>query len=267
MQLRFLSSLPCAVHVESDGASSHFAGKRSTSMNFCTLPVGVRGRGWYRKWIVPGILNPASRARQWFVTLSAFSESPSPRPDNQHSDPLAQHLAGETEHRAIRDARRCQQDFLDFRCVHVLRAGDDHVLQPSLDVDKSILARRTEVAGMNEAAAECFRRLFRLIEIAGACRRRAPDNFADLARRCDGPVRPLNAHFRRREAVLGSKSSSRVRLMDIGRSSFNRAHSPFDLKTAVDPREVVGFCKFARSGCISPVRAGGTRRRRPLRNT
>src|SRR5208283_6237480 len=55
--------------------ASHFPAKRSTSKNFCTLPVGVRGRGSFWNRMVRGILKPASRSRQWASRRSAVGAS------------------------------------------------------------------------------------------------------------------------------------------------------------------------------------------------
>src|SRR5271166_4499018 len=87
------------------------------------------------------------------------------------------------DHRDFRHAGEPVNRLLDLAARDIFAAGLDHVLLAVDDADKALFVDGREVARMEPAAAEGFRRLLLIVVIAGHQMRRAMDDLADLAGR------------------------------------------------------------------------------------
>src|ERR1700733_3832857 len=83
--------------------------------------------------------------------------------------------------------------------MHVLIAGDDHVLQAALDEDEAILVHHAEIAGMHVAAAKSFGGFLKVVEIASTSGRRASDDLAEFPRGGGRTIGPLDPDIGQRE--------------------------------------------------------------------
>src|SRR6201996_3381416 len=71
-------------------------------------------------------------------------------------DPFAPGAVGDADHRHLGHGRVLGDDVLDLDRVHVLAAGDDHVLDPVDHVDVAALVHPAAVAGVHPARPDGF---------------------------------------------------------------------------------------------------------------
>ena len=86
-----------------------------------------------------------------------ISASVTVAPVLQHDDRVhgfAPHVVRDADHRDLRDRRVRRDRVLDLDGVHVLAAGDDHVLHPIDEEEVALLVEVAGVAGVVPAAAE-----------------------------------------------------------------------------------------------------------------
>ncbi|MCY1358514.1 hypothetical protein D9M69_450500 [compost metagenome] len=96
---------------------------------------------------------------------------------------LAPFLAGNGNDRALRYVRMAGNGCLDLGGVHVLAAGDDHVLDAVADVDEAVLVHVTAVTGVHPPAAQHLGSGLRFIPVAEHHVRPAHNNLARSATR------------------------------------------------------------------------------------
>lgn len=84
------------------------------------------------------------------------------------------------EHRSFENRRVAIDRVLDFRAVHVLGTGHDHVLGSVNKEHVALVVLVAEVAGSVPPIHERGRSFLRLVPISGHHVRAADDDFADL---------------------------------------------------------------------------------------
>ena len=155
-----------------------------------------------------GFLKPASRSRAVAMISASVAVMSGPQ-DDDGGDVLAPHRIGQTDDRRLRDRRMGVQHLFDLAAVHVLAAGDDHVLHPVDDVEEALLVTAGHVAGVEPAALERLGGALLVAEVALQHLLAADHDLADDAGRAlvhvlvdDLHVGEAHRRAARREQVL-----------------------------------------------------------------
>ena len=132
------------------------------------------------------------------------------RRDDDGVHPLAPLLVGHADHRGRGDGRVLGEHVLHLDRVHVLAAGDDHVLDPVGDVDEAVVVHVAAVAGVHPAAAQRLGGLLGPVPVAEHHVAAAAHDLADRAAGDLDVVGADDAHLGVRHGAAGRAAARRV---------------------------------------------------------
>ena len=87
--------------------------------------------------------------------------------DDVGDDAVAEPVVGRADDRDLPDGRVARDDVLDLERVHVLAAGDDHVVEPAVEPEVAVLVEPPDVAGVVPAVANLLLVRIRPVPVAG----------------------------------------------------------------------------------------------------
>ena len=143
--------------------------------------MAVRGRA-STKSTERGRSKPPRRGRQKARISSSRADDARPKRDDRLHR-LAPALVGHADDRGLGDRGMREEHVLDDAGIHVLAAGDDHVLDAVLDEQVAVVIDAPDVAGVQPSVGERLRGLVRALPIAAHQLRAAREDLAGFSSR------------------------------------------------------------------------------------